>query len=517
VRCAPDGDRRGEEPGFLDRTIRLGTGGDYSLTVTARPVAGNPLLGLVQDGLLVAAQASSSAVTDPRGSAFAAIDGDGGTSWIADPADPAPTLGVRWLGERRISGIRLGLDPQAAAAPARRVRLEFPGGSRVVELDDRGRGQFVPFTSSRLDVVVLGTRWAVSLGPDGSTTRLGAGVSELRLRGTGLLPAPALSDVPVDVGCSFGPTVRVGSDFYPTSVVASPRQLAAGEDVPARLCGPEEVRLGSGSTRLVLGPAPAFRPIGAVLRRSDLPAQDPVLGTAGPVDVSWTDTVSRHVSFGAAATERVLNLPENANPGWEAAVPDGAEIEPVIVDGWQQGWRVPADVSRLTVSFAPDGLYRAALLGGAALLAMLLLLSLGPAVAGVLGHRRRSPLQDEPPAVSTRRLPRTVVVAVGALALGLVAGWEGLLIAVGVGVALTPRTVRERLPEPLLVIACSVPLAAAIGVAVLRPWGSDEGWAGVLVVPQLLALVTVAAVVAREPTRPGPTFLSRRAGRSTSR
>src|SRR5262249_37029313 len=58
-------------------------------------------------------------------------------------------------------------------------------------------------------------------------------------------------------------------------------------------------------------------------------------GLVGARPVSWGDT-SRTVQV-AAGRAAVLVVHENANAGWRATV-DGRVLEPVRVDGWQQGF-----------------------------------------------------------------------------------------------------------------------------------------------------------------------------------
>ena len=50
----------------------------------------------------------------------------------------------------------------------------------------------------------------------------------------------------------------------------------------------------------------------------------------------------------------MLVVPESVNPGWVAHTPDGAALTPVIVNGWQQGWVVPAgEQGAITLTFPP--------------------------------------------------------------------------------------------------------------------------------------------------------------------
>jgi arabinofuranan 3-O-arabinosyltransferase len=106
---------------------------------------------------------------------------------------------------------------------------------------------------------------------------------------------------------------------------------------------------------------------------------------------------------------------ENTNAGWVASI-DGVALTPVIVDGWQQGWAVPAGLSgQVELRFPPDRTFRAGLLVGAAALLIVALVALIPS--------RRRLVRDAgttaPPARAGVILPLTV-------------GGAGLLVTAGV-------------------------------------------------------------------------------------
>ena len=167
VRCAAGRGGVGEEPGALDRTVRLGTGASYAVSASATPVNGDALQGQIQRGQLVNARASSSAVDDARGSAIAAIDGDPGTTWVADPKDTSPTLSVSWLADAN-GALRAGdarppdCGREGDAGRARLSRRQPVG--RVAERRDRTRSdRSVPVGSTSAS-------WTSSAPPTGLRT-----------------------------------------------------------------------------------------------------------------------------------------------------------------------------------------------------------------------------------------------------------------------------------------------------------------------------------------------------------
>jgi arabinofuranan 3-O-arabinosyltransferase len=304
----------------------------------------------------------------------------------------------------------------------------------------------------------------------------------------------------------------VGDHDQKTAVRASPLQLARGLPVEVEPCGnPTEpsVRswaLDAGENDVSVRASDAFAP-GTLLLQSNDAAQAPAPTTS---DTGSSDPVRRTVRPGAGDT--VVALRENTNPGW-VATQAGKPLRPIVLDGWQQGWRLrgPGPVQ---VDFAPDRAYRIGFTVG--LGALLLLVGLVGLVA-VGGRRRKTPV---PAASGTRRLPAPLVLGVALIGVGLVAGWIGLALAVTTGLV-SRLLVRRRQEEAPWLLAAPALLAALAYFAL--PWGSSSGWAGNDAWPHYLVLVPLVAVLLRVDDEPwrlwarGRRPLSRRAGRSTSR
>lgn len=477
VRCDPDRARYGEEPGALDRTLRLGTGAAYAVRAEVAPTDGDALQGLIQRDQLINARSSSDAVDDARGSAVAAVDGARGTTWVAHPEDERPTLSLSWIGERTVRGLDVQVDRLAPASRPTTVVLDYPGGRQTVELDKSGRAEVRPFRATRVDLRLDAEDPIDDLGSDGDWEELPVGVSELRLSGVDLLPM-RLSDQPRELSCDLGPTVRVGSAFYATSVTASPRELFDGGLLPARVCGPERLDVAEGETRVVLSPAPAFQGMRLVMSRSDAPA-----GAVAPATLTAESPVSRTLSI-EAPDASIAAVRENQNPGWSGTAVGGGAVEPISVDGWQQGWRLAGGVREIDLSFTPGTVYRAALgLGAVALLSLLVL---------ALVRRR---WRGSPPAAGARVVPAPLMGALGAVAFGVIGGWWAFAVgtaAMAVTVAVTGR----RVPADAAAWISGLLVAAAAPFYWWRPLGSLDGWAGTLLAPQLLVCAGLGVLVA---------------------
>jgi arabinofuranan 3-O-arabinosyltransferase len=146
---------------------------------------------------------------------------------------------------------------------------------------------------------------------------------------------------------------------------------------------------------------------------------------------------------------------ENANPGWTARLA-GQPLRSVRIDGWQQGWVVPAGASGpVSLSFGPAAPYRAGLLLGAALALLLLVL-------GLLPPRGPSALG---PVVETRRIR---IVAVSAAAV-LVASF-GLTALAGLVLAVVLAVIVRRGGRELPALVAGVCAFAAAALVALSPW-----------------------------------------------
>ncbi|SEC60271.1 glycosyltransferase family 2 protein [Streptomyces sp. PAN_FS17] len=69
---------------------------------------------------------------------------------------------------------------------------------------------------------------------------------------------------------------------------------------------------------------------------------EPAPVAAGPVDI--------HTTVPAGSDGRVLRLADSVDDGWTATL-DGKELTPTTVDGWAQGFELPADGGRLDVTY----------------------------------------------------------------------------------------------------------------------------------------------------------------------
>jgi arabinofuranan 3-O-arabinosyltransferase len=382
-----------------------------------------------------------------------AVDGDPKTYWASDPSDETPTLTVTWPTTRQVAGLRFVVDPDAAGR--RPTEVDVTVGERTFHrvLDRDGIVRFPGGGARRVVVAVTAATDQESLTATGARP-MPVVIGEVALLGepwSGVRSA----DSPVVVPCGFGPAVQVGGRTYPTTVTTTRGRVLERGDAMLRVCG--DVELGAGDQRLQTLASGQFTVRSLVLDGREAGGAPTATAVAAPVDiVTWGDT-SRAVDLLAPSDlETLLVVRENANPGWTAHL-GGTVLQPVRVDGWAQGWVVPAGTSgTVDLRFGPQRAFVVFLVVGAALALALAALAL------VAGRGGAAPVLPEVVAPSA--------VKVGAVAALVLVG--GLTGAVAAAVALAAKGLR-RTPVVGLVLAGGA-AAAWVGWALLRPWPAAD-------------------------------------------
>jgi hypothetical protein len=158
----------------------------------------------------------------------------------------------------------------------------------------------------------------------------------------------------------------------PTRVSGTFAALLSGQPMRFTACSP--VELAAGANQVVEPSSDAFSVQDIALSVAPVA---PARSATGAVIKSWTSSV-RTVAV-TAATSSYLAVNENFNAGWHAVI-DGRQLRAVRLDGWKQAWLLPAGTSGVvTLTYQPDQPYLAAVIGGLALLALIMLVAAWPA------------------------------------------------------------------------------------------------------------------------------------------
>ncbi len=494
VACAASMAVAPEEPVTLSRTLSVPTAMDVTPTVWVRARQGPRLADLIaQPGRARASGAAD--LIDVAGSAYAGADGDPRTSWTAQQGAAqhrsAPTLTVTLPGASEVSGLRLIQSGSTLPSHPTMVAVDLGDGPQVRRLSsapDAG-----PQTLS-LHPRITDTVRISLLDWDDVIDRTALGFDQLKPPGLAEVTVLGPDGAPIaaadaranrargiELPCGQGPVIAVAGRFVQTSVSTTVGALLEGRPIPARPCDPNPISLPTGIQELLISPGSAFIADGIQLR-GPLSAEIATAPTTPAQVTQWTAD-RREISVIRSPIARVVVVPESVNPGWVARTPDGATLTPVIVNGWQQGWVVPAGATgTITLGFASNGPYRVGLVGGLALLPLLLLALVPP----------RRPEAAEPAAApwSPGALAGVGLMAAGAA----IAGVGGAVVfgAALLGTRLLRR--RQGVLDRLTLAVAPAGLILAGALIARYPWRSVDGYIGYSAWVQLPALIAVAAL-----------------------
>jgi arabinofuranan 3-O-arabinosyltransferase len=501
--CSGDLARASEDGNLIDRTATVPVTTSYSVAVRARPRPGAALNALVDTGAAAVTSgsitpvvtASSIGVPEPAARPGAVVDGDSGTAWYAADEDKHPWLRMTWPAARTVAGIRVALPETIAAARPWQVTVLGDDDVRTGFLDEGGTLRFdTPLSTDQITVLISETVPARSYDPYRDVFRsLPVAVAEFTALPDGP-PQRAPQDQKLTLPCGTGPTVEVGPARRTTALVASRRDLVELREVGAKLCGKDAtaaVPAGAGPARIIASASALATPVRLSLtpatagQGAGVPAAD--AGRQVPVRVdSWAPTL-RRLHLETYPGERVLSLRENRNPGWQATM-GGRTLQPMVFDGWQQGWLVPAGLGgEVELRFAPDSTYATAISGGGLLLA-------GVVVAALLPVRRAA-LQPPGP----RRRRRLLTALIGGLALLAVGGMAaGGLALLGLAVVVAARAVQPHLSASdrhrLRQLVRWVGFLTPVALFALSGWLAVRTTGHTAALPQLAALAAATGL-----------------------
>jgi arabinofuranan 3-O-arabinosyltransferase len=299
------------------------------------------------------------------------------------------------------------------------------------------------------------------------TPRLGSALDAIR-------PPFAAPDSPFVLPCGQGPPIDIDGVTIPTQVSGTVQDLLSLSPLELTACRVVPLSAGRHLVTGVDGQGP-FRYTTLIVR--DAAPQGQTTARSRSVSVKGFSGVNREISIGPGAASYVA-LTSNFNPGWAATL-DGNQLRPVRIDGWQQGWEVPAGHGgTIMITFSPDHVYRITVLVGLLLLAALFVLAIVPS-----RYRRSSD-----PAAQGWMPPGAVLVAGAAVVLVLLGG--------PVALALLPAIAVARFWPRLLpwVVAAAI---ACLGVVLVLQAGSEPntGQGAFGVTAQVCTLVALAAVL----------------------
>ncbi|MFC9313274.1 alpha-(1-_3)-arabinofuranosyltransferase family protein [Streptomyces nigra] len=410
----------GTEAG-LHRRFTTATAGTYEVRAQAVPVPGEALDRLLytvapEQRERITATADSTARLGAGLAARNLTDGDLTTAWIAGDR---PVIHLSWPGKQAVGEIVLAAAGGLSTRPTE-VHISSPDGAAIAGVDKNGVVRFPPITTDRLDITITESAPLTLHNPVvDEDLRLPVGLTEAYVPALDRYRTPQPeTDREFTLPCGKGPVVAVDGELYETGARGTVRDLVERRRIDVTLCqrGRDDagLSLSAGDHRVEGGDAGPLALTEVTLTRGTV-AEAPAAARELTVRDWLGDRRTLTVGSGTAS---YLTMYENFNDGWRATL-DGDELTPVRLDGWQQGWRIPAGAGgTVRLSYEPAVTYEAGLIGSAVGLAILV---------GLVLWRRREPNPDGPsPAPPLPGLwPGTVALTVVAV---LVAGWLALLV-----------------------------------------------------------------------------------------
>jgi arabinofuranan 3-O-arabinosyltransferase len=492
VQCAPSMALAAESPATFSRTLSVPAPMSVVPTIWVRARSGPKLADLVAEPNTTQAHGDSDSV-DVLGAAYAATDGDPATAWTAPQRvvqhKTAPTLTLTLPQPTEVSALRLLPSSSPVPTHPTMVAVDLGDGPQARTLETTGPQtlSIKPRVTNTVTVSLLDWKDVIDRTAVGFDQLKPPGFAEIAALGTDGKPIAAADATrnrarEIAIDCEHGPIVAIAGRFVHAQVHTTVGALLDGAPVIAQPCDPQPIELPAGQQELVISPGPQF-----VIDGAQLTGPQPVpSSSAAPIQTGAWGPARRDVHLPEATTSRVLVVPESINPGWVAHTNTGTRLKALAVNGWQQAWLVPAGTAgTITLTFAPNSLYRVGLAGGLALLPLLALLAWWP--------QRRRPPHD--PAARPWTLGPWAAVPVLAAG-GVIAGAAGIAVF---GAALGVRWLLRNRPNHRDAVTLWLSAGGLIlaGAALSRhPWRSVDGYAGHSVWLQLLALISLAALTA---------------------
>ena len=439
--------------------------------------------------------ASSTYTGDPQDQALSAFDGNPATAWVASVTDAHPTLSIQWGYQRTIS--RLTIQRPPGASGLLQVLISGSNGQvRGAMLDASGAVRFAPMRTTGLKFIF-------------SQVQAPLQITDVTIPGVPSVHPPSGT---FRLKCGLGPLIELNGKVVPTRVSGSFASLLTGRPLRFTACSP--VTLAGGDNRVVEPATDAFS-VQDVVVNGGLPSATSASAPTAAGVVSWTST-SRTLRV-SAATASYLIVSENFNAGWRAVI-DGRQLRAVRLDGWKQAWMLPAGTTGLVhLTYQPEQLSRAAVVGGLAAIVLVMLVAVWPWPVPLFRRSRLAMPTSPAPGVRpprTRRFARMTSSALVLSALVVAGLWLGgypgavivpaatclFLVSNGDFLVLADgRSALGRLwrPRVLASLLIGASICGAVGVHLQQAGGSGVVVTALLNgVPQIIGLIIVGRLAA---------------------
>ena len=491
---------RGDEEATLERVFDVPASRSFSLSATARVSALAPddaidrLVGLADataGGVTVTSSGRLPGAVDQR--ARAAIDGNPATHWTGTFFEQAGSwINVDLPAPHTIDHLDLAVIADGRHSVPTQITIASGTESRVVDVPpvtDRTQAdavtqtpvRFAPITGSSFRVTVSMVREVDS--PDAFSQLplpQPVAIAELGLPGVvapvppATLPSSCRNDLltidgtPVALRISGTTSDALGRNALRVEACNGPFVLSAGRHVVRTARGRD---VGFDVDRLVL----ASERGGAALRLTSAGVPEaPPAAPAPHVKVVESSATSTRLRVSKSSVPFWLVQGESHSGGWAAHVVGGKSLsDPALVNGYANGWYVPAGASReIVITWEPEHTLRIALVLAALAIALCLLLvwrgrrwrAAGASDAAGAEHATLRDIRDGESSAAPRDLRAIVGLPVGVGVVTLLVVGPAAALATAALVAAALRWRRGR----LVLAVASLALVAAGFIGIVR-------------------------------------------------
>ena len=335
----------------ISRSFTVPKQATFSTYATAKATRGQQLIDWLGTTPTFSISADSTWGENPKASPRNLVDGTDSTPWRSGNditvRGGSSLISMKWNVPRTISSMRL-VRSETDAMPTDVVILAG-SEARGAPVAPDGTVTFAPITAESMSLVA-------NYAPVPATDKTSS-----KQMGFTSLEIPALADLypgPIDrnsrysIDCGAGPNVVVGGTMVSYSVDTTVGSLLDGTPFDLAPCGSNSVALNSGPTLLDTKSGTSLTTISQIII-GDSPTMAPPSGVARPLTINKWGTNDREVTVGGGS-EGLLAVNEAFNEGWKASL-NGSELRAVQIDGWRQGFELPAGESGIVhLTYAPD-------------------------------------------------------------------------------------------------------------------------------------------------------------------
>jgi arabinofuranan 3-O-arabinosyltransferase len=424
-----------DEERSIRRLFTVPKAGRWEVSATASSISGSSLLDVLDHSSHFTISASSTVGRLPEFAPHNLLDALAGSIWVSSTApasgvltgesldsspssqpgviDRHPTISMKWNTPRTLNS--LVIARAAGFSWPTQVVITDGHDTRLVPVRGDGVVQFQPMTTTHVEVTLARIARVVATDDAGDVSTRPVALTTLRFPALDDL-APAVTDptAPLNVSCAAGPSMVVGNQVIHFSIKTTMAALTSLEAIDVTPCTKTPVSLAAGDTVLTtsMGSSP-FDLDTVTLAPPGFVATTPPAARA-MTPVKWGDD-AREVRVGSgAASYLVVN--ENHNIGWKATL-DGKALRPVTIDGWRQGFVVPAGAGGVVkLVYGPNTAYQASLVLGFLLVVALACLAFVPSRRYRSAGASTDALQ---PGTLARWIAPTAAILCGVLVTGL--------------------------------------------------------------------------------------------------